>query len=149
MGDAADMAGEGARDHAPEAHYRASTQGFEVEVEPFYLASHSDPGDGHFVWAYRVAIRNGGSRTARLMSRHWTITDANGAIETVDGPGVVGQTPLLAPGDSFEYHSGCPLSTPGGTMAGHYSMLAEDGAAFDIAIPPFSLDLPDARRTLN
>ena len=133
----------------PDTGYRASTQGFEVEIEPIYLNSHSEPARDHYVWAYRVAIRNAGERTARLVSRHWTITDANGAVETVDGPGVVGQTPLLAPGDSFEYHSGCPLSTPGGTMAGHYSMLDEDGATFDIAIPPFSLDIPNAPRTLN
>ena len=128
--------------------YQQQTDGFRVLVEPFYLEDQSNPNEGRWVWAYRVVIRNEGDNALRLVARHWEITDANGRMQTVDGPGVVGQTPRLGPGDSFEYHSGCPLGTPGGTMVGHYTMQADDGSTFDIAIPPFSLDLP-APRTLN
>ena len=128
--------------------YQKQTDGFRVLVEPFYLEDQSDPAESRWVWAYRVIIRNESDGTARLVSRHWTITDSNGRVQTVDGPGVVGQTPRLGPGDSFEYHSGCPLSTPGGMMVGHYTMRHDDGGMLDIAIPAFSLDLPEPR-TLN
>lgn len=128
--------------------YQQQTAGFRVLVEPFYLADQSEPDEGRWVWAYRVVISNEGDATARLISRHWEITDANGRVQVVDGPGVVGQKPRLGPGDSFEYHSGCPLATPGGAMVGHYTMQAEDGSMLDIAIPAFSLDVP-APRTLN
>lgn len=129
--------------------YGAVTHGFEVRVEPFYLADHSEPSENRYVWAYRVAIANHGSRAARLVSRHWDIVDANGSQRTVSGPGVVGQTPLITPGDTFEYHSGCPLDTPGGTMAGHYTMVDDEGGSFEITIPSFSLDVPGEPRTLN
>ena len=128
--------------------YRQRTLDFEVMVEPVFLPDQSQPDEGRWVWAYRVVVRNESAAAARLVSRHWEITDANGRMETVDGPGVIGQTPRLGPGDSFEYHSGCPLPTASGTMQGHYTMVADDGARFDIAIPPFSLDPPD-ERTLN
>ena len=128
--------------------YEQHTDGFRVMVEPFYLEDQSQPENGRWVWAYRVVIRNEGEGTARLVSRHWEITDGNGRTQTVDGPGVVGQTPRLGPGDSFEYHSGCPLPTPGGTMVGHYTMQRDDGDTYDVAIPHFSLDVPEPR-TLN
>ena len=128
--------------------YSAKTDGFRVEVEPFFLESHSDRSENEYVWAYRVRIANEDGPPARLVSRHWEITDGNGRVQTVDGPGVVGQTPRLGPGDSFEYHSGCPLSTPGGVMAGHYTMHGDDGSMRNILIPTFSLDLPEPR-TLN
>ena len=128
--------------------YEQRTDDFTVAVEPFYLADQSDPDDGRWVWAYRVVIRNEGSHPARLVSRHWEITDAQGRRQVVDGEGVVGQQPRLAPGDSFEYHSGCPLPTPGGAMAGYYTLVDDEGTPTRVAIPAFSLDLPEPR-TLN
>lgn len=129
--------------------YSQRTEGFEVRVQPAFLPEQSDPDRGRWVWVYRVVVRNEGAVPARLVARHWSIMDANGRTEIVDGPGVVGQTPLIAPGSSYEYHSGCPLPTPGGSMTGHYVMEREDGTRFDIAIPAFSLDTPDRARTLN
>ena len=129
--------------------YRAKTGNFEVCVEPIYLDAQSEPDLPRFVWAYRVRIENEGNEPARLMSRHWEIVDGLGRREVVDGAGVVGKTPLIAPGSSFEYHSGCPLETPHGTMRGHYTMVDDAGRSFDIEIPPFSLDLPDHAPTLN
>lgn len=129
--------------------YRAVTQGIEVEVEPFFLEDQSDPEDGRFVWAYRVTIANASGQPVQLLSRYWHITDANGHVEEVRGPGVVGETPHLDPGDSFQYTSGCPLSTPSGIMVGRYTMEGKGGRRFDVAIPAFSLDLPDAKHTVN
>ena len=129
--------------------YSQITQGFEVRVQPAPLLEQSEPTRGRWVWAYRILIRNDGDVPARLVARHWSITDANGKVETVAGPGVVGQTPLIAPGSSYEYHSGVPLSTPSGTMEGYYVMEREDGERFNITIPAFSLDLPDRERVLN
>ena len=129
--------------------YIQRTDGFEVSVQPVHLPEQSDPEHGRWIWAYRVLIRNQGCQPARLVARHWTITDGHGRVEMVDGPGVVGQTPLIAPGSAYEYHSGCPLGTPSGSMTGHYVMEREDGTCFDIAIPHFSLDTPDPARVLN
>ena len=129
--------------------YSAKTDGFRVEVEPFFLESHSDRSENEYVWAYRVRIANEDGPPARLVSRHWEITDGNGRTETVDGPGVVGQMPLLPPGESFEYHSACPLGTPSGMMHGHYEMVRDDGTSFNIEVPGFSLDIPDAVPALN
>lgn len=129
--------------------YRAVTEGIEVQVEPFFLEDQSDPEDGRFVWAYRVTIANASEQRVQLLSRYWHITDANGHVEEVRGPGVVGETPHLDPGDSFQYTSGCPLSTPSGIMVGHYTMAGKGGRRFEVAIPAFSLDLPDARPTVN
>lgn len=129
--------------------YSQRTDGFEVLAHPVFLPEQSDPERGRWVWAYRILIRNEGEAPARLVARHWDIVDANGHAQSVDGPGVVGQTPRIAPGDSYEYHSGCPLPTPGGTMAGHYVMERDDGERFRIEVPPFSLDVPHGRRTLN
>ena len=129
--------------------YRTKTDGIEVTVEPFYLEERSNPADDHYVWAYRVTIANNSDRYAQLLSRYWRITDANGKVEEVHGEGVVGEQPELNPGDSYQYTSGCPLSTPSGIMAGHYTMVDADGRRFDVAIPAFSLDLPNTARTIN
>ena len=129
--------------------YTKRTDGFEVDVQPVHLPEQSDPADGQWVWAYRVVVRNHGREPARLVARHWSITDANGRVQTVEGPGVVGQTPLIKPGSAYEYHSGCPLPTPSGTMVGHYVMERPDGSHFEIGIPHFSLDVPEVKRTLN
>lgn len=129
--------------------YRTKTDGIEVTVEPFYLEERSNPADDHYVWAYRVTIANNSDRYAQLLSRYWRITDANGKVEEVHGEGVVGEQPELNPGDSYQYTSGCPLSTPSGIMAGHYTMVDAEGRRFDVAIPAFSLDLPNTARTIN
>jgi ApaG protein len=129
--------------------YSATTRDIEVRVRPFYLEERSDPSGGRYVWGYRVTIRNHSPEFVQLMSRHWLITDGAGRIEEVRGAGVVGDQPELNPGDSYEYTSGCPLTTPSGFMAGTYTMRTARGETFDVVIPPFSLDLPDERRTVN
>jgi len=129
--------------------YRAVTNGIEVRVEPFYLADRSDPAQARYVWAYRITVDNRSDGAITLLARYWHITDGLGRVEEVQGPGVVGEQPELGPGDSFTYTSGCPLSTPSGIMVGRYTMRGDDGALFDVAIPAFSLDLPDTRRTVN
>lgn len=129
--------------------YSAVTEGIGVEVEPFYLEERSDPAQGRYVWAYRVTIENRSDHRVRLLSRYWHITDGNGRVEEVRGPGVVGEQPELEPGDSYQYTSGCPLSTPSGIMVGTYTMQAGDDELFDVAIPAFSLDLPGGKRTVN
>ncbi len=110
-------------------------------VKPQFLEDQSEPTENHFVWAYHVRIENNGERTVQLLNRHWTITDAFGRIQEVRGPGVVGEQPVLAPGESFEYTSGTPLGTPSGIMSGTYEM-ADDDDLFEVVIPAFSLDSP-------
>jgi ApaG protein len=122
--------------------YEQETDGIKVSVEPIYLEDQSQPSEDHYVWAYQVTIENRSPQTVQLLNRHWRITDAQGRTEEVRGPGVVGEQPVLRPGESFEYTSGTPLSTPSGIMLGSYEMEAEDGSAFDVAIPAFSLDSP-------
>ena len=129
--------------------YRAQTHDIQVTVEPFYLAEESDPKNAQFLWAYTIEIANLGSQTVRLRSRHWRIVDALGREEEVRGLGVVGEQPVLAPGERFEYTSGCPLRTPSGMMRGSYEMENLDGGRFDIEIPAFSLDIPGMRRSIN
>ena len=129
--------------------YRALTNGFQVTVLPNYLAEQSDPEEGRYVWAYMIEIANLGGVVAQLMTRHWIITDGDGRREDVKGPGVVGEQPILRPGDAFRYTSGCPLATPSGIMVGTYRMVDENGRAFDIEIPAFSLDSPFSRKVLN
>lgn len=128
--------------------YEAVTQGVVVRVEPTFLPDQSDPPQ-RWVWAYAVEIENRSERTVQLLSRHWIITDALGRVEEVAGPGVVGEQPILKPGEIHAYASGCPLPTSSGSMVGSYRMLLDDGDTFDAAIPAFSLDLPDVRRTVN
>lgn len=129
--------------------YQAESHGFTVRVRPTYLSEHSDPDEHRFVWAYAIEILNRGEAPAQLVSRHWTITDANGRVEVVKGPGVVGEQPTIQPGKSYSYSSGCPLTTSSGTMVGSYQMVSETGERFEIAIPAFSLDLPQSRRVVN
>lgn len=129
--------------------YEAETDGIVVRVRPSYLAGQSDPESGRWVWAYQVEIENRGAATVQLIARHWIITDARGQIEDVRGPGVVGEQPTIPPGDSYSYTSGCPLTTPSGSMAGSYSMTDSEGRSFEAVIPAFSLDVPGERRVLN
>lgn len=113
-----------------------------VEVTTQYLADQSDPSAGRYVFAYTVDISNTGTVAAQLISRHWVITDAEGGVQEVRGLGVVGHQPLLEPGQSFEYTSGCALTTPVGTMKGSYQMVADDGLSFDATITEFVLSMP-------
>jgi ApaG protein len=129
--------------------YTQTTHSIRVTVKPVYLEDQSVPADNHFVWAYHVRLENEGERTVQLRTRYWRITDALGRVQEVRGPGVVGEQPVLEPGESFEYTSGTPLPTPSGIMAGSYRMEAEDGEAFDVTIPAFSLDSPHQPRQLN
>lgn len=129
--------------------YSAVTRDIEVAVEPFYLEDQSDPDDSRYVWGYRIVISNHSDTTVRLMQRYWNITDQNGQVDEITGPGVIGEQPVLNPGDTFEYSSGCPLDTPSGLMYGHYQMVTTQGDSFNVAIPAFSLDKPGHSRTLN
>jgi ApaG protein len=129
--------------------YVATTRAIRVTVQPQYLPDQSDPAKSQYVWAYQVRIENLGDVAVQLRSRHWRITDGLGRRQEVKGPGVVGKTPRLMPGEAFEYTSGTPLSTPSGIMGGTYQMVSETGEAFDIEIPTFSLDTPGGARQLN
>src|SRR4051812_40232641 len=129
--------------------YTASTRGIAVSVEPTYLDERSSPESSQYFWAYRVVIENQGQETVHLLSRHWMISNARGELTEVKGPGVVGEQPILKPGERFEYTSGAPLNTPSGMMGGAYQMETENGERFDIEIPTFSLDRPDQRVFLN
>ena len=129
--------------------YTATTRGIAVSVEPTYLEAKSSPRNSQYVWAYRVSIENQGWETVQLLSRHWMITNAHGELNEVKGPGVVGEQPILKPGESFEYTSGAPLNTPWGMMGGAYQMESESGEQFDIEIPTFSLDSPGQGLVVN
>ncbi len=124
---------------------------FQVEVQPRFLMAQSAPEQGLFVFAYTIRITNTGQVPAQLISRTWNVNDANGHTEKVKGLGVVGQQPLLKPGDTFEYTSGTRLRTPTGTMHGSFFCVAEDGEKFDVDIPMFVLDALSAggARTLH
>jgi ApaG protein len=114
----------------------------EVSAKAFYVEDQSDPEKNHYVFGYRIKVTNTGEVAAQLVSRHWLITDSNRRVEEVRGLGVVGKQPTIEPGESFEYTSGYPLSTPVGTMKGEYQMLAADGTKFDAPIPEFTLSVP-------
>lgn len=129
--------------------YRAVTRDIEITVEPYFLEDQSEPEDGRYVWGYRVVIANYSKEIVQLRSRFWRITDEYGVIDEVRGPGVIGEQPVLGPGDTYEYSSGCPLDAPSGMMMGSYQMQTEEGELFDVAIPAFSLDVPGTARTLN
>ena len=129
--------------------YTAITRGILVSVEPTYLEANSSPGNSQYVWAYQVTIENQGRETVQLLSRHWMITNARGELTEVKGPGVVGEQPVLKPGESYAYTSGAPLNTPSGMMGGAYQMESESGERFDIEIPTFSLDSPNQGVLLN
>ncbi|WP_417519468.1 Co2+/Mg2+ efflux protein ApaG [Minwuia sp.] len=132
-----------------QGRYVAVTDGISVHVKPVFLPRQSDPGAGQYVWAYEITINNHSDQTVQLLNRHWRITDGNGRIEEVQGPGVVGKQPVLSPGQSFSYASGCPLSTPSGFMGGHFEMVGERGERFPVQVPVFSLDLPTSDRSVN
>lgn len=122
--------------------YEQETSGLVVRVAPEFVAEHSAPQEGRFVWAYTIEIENQGEEAVQLLSRYWRITDENGIIQEVRGEGVIGQQPVIAPGASFRYSSAAPLAAPSGIMLGAYSMVRADGERFEIAVPPFSLDSP-------
>ena len=129
--------------------YQKETRAIQITVKPFFLEEQSEPDDSHFVFAYHIRIQNNGHDVVQLLNRHWQITDGRGRIQEVRGPGVVGEQPVLRPGEAFEYTSGCPLNTATGIMVGTYEMETLDGERFDVDIPAFSLDAPDAPLQLN
>ncbi|WP_294195977.1 Co2+/Mg2+ efflux protein ApaG [uncultured Sphingomonas sp.] len=120
----------------------ATTGDVTVRVSVSYLPEQSEPARGRWFWAYHIRIENDGAGPVQLRTRHWIITDGRGARHTVEGEGVVGEQPVIQPGGSYDYVSGCPLATPSGAMQGSYRMIAEDGRAFDAAIPRFTLLAP-------
>ncbi|MEA2864366.1 MAG: ApaG protein [Bradyrhizobium sp.] len=129
--------------------YRAVTRQIEVTVEPKFLPERSFADKQQYFWSYTIVITNTGEETVQLQTRHWIITDASGRKQDVRGEGVVGEQPVLAPGERFEYTSGVPLPTASGFMTGRYQMVSESGERFEIDVPTFSLDSPDAKRVLN
>jgi ApaG protein len=129
--------------------YYETTRSITITVRPVYLDQHSSPDDGRYVWAYHVRIENRGSETVQLKNRHWRITDGSGRLQEVRGAGVVGEQPVLGPGESFEYTSSCPLPTPSGIMVGDYEMSTEGGERFLAHVPAFSLDSPQPTIRLN
>ncbi len=131
------------------AMYRAVTRGIRVTVEPRFVEEESQPEKGKYFFAYTVEIANMSTDRVQLESRHWTIVDGHGRFQQVKGAGVVGKQPVLGPGESFTYTSGCPLTTPDGTMQGSYLMLLETGEAFRAEIPAFALESPFAKRVIH
>ena len=122
---------------------------FSVSPKVTFLADQSDPDKNHYVFAYTITVTNTGSVAAQLVSRHWIITDAENRVQEVKGQGVVGKQPVLRPGESFSYTSGCPLTTPDGSMQGFYAMQDEGGAIFDVEVPLFPLDSPYVKKVLH
>lgn len=120
----------------------AITRGITVRVSSSFLPEQSHVAAGRWFWAYHIRIENGGEETVRLVTRHWRITDGMGRVSLIDGEGVVGEQPLLAPGQTHDYVSGCPLETSHGSMEGYYGFLKEDGSRFEAAIPFFPLEAP-------
>ena len=129
--------------------YEQTTRGIRVRVLPVFLPDQSSPEEGRFLWSYTVTIENCGPETVQLIARHWQITDEAGRRQEVCGPGVVGAQPVLEPGQSFEYTSGCPLPTASGAMNGRYLMRSATGEAFDVEIPIFLLESPHERRQIH
>lgn len=124
--------------------YAETTAGITVRVAPRYLDEQSNPESGEWAWSYHIRVENGSTDDVQLLSRHWIITDGDGRVEHVRGEGVVGDQPVIVPGGSYDYVSGCPLPTSSGTMTGTFTMAARE-ALFEVAIPLFSLDTPGAR----
>ncbi len=129
--------------------YDKTTRAIHVTVRPTFLEDQSSPDENYYVWAYRVQIENQGSETVQLRDRYWRITDGFGRVQEVRGPGVIGEQPVLKPGERFEYTSGTPLATPSGIMLGTYRMETETGESFEVEIPAFSLDSPHYPIRLN
>jgi ApaG protein len=126
--------------------FEAVTGGITVRVSVNYLAEQSEPRHGRWFWSYHIRIENDGDATVQLLTRHWIITDGRGEVAEVVGDGVVGDQPVLDPGESYDYVSGCPLQTPTGSMEGSYGMIDADGEPFDVAIPAFPLHAPATAR---
>src|ERR1700748_1750872 len=129
--------------------YERQTRNIRVAVKPAFLDDQSDPDEARYLWSYTVTIENTGAETVQLLSRHWHITDGNGQIKEVRGPGVVGAQPVLAPGQKFQYTSGCPLPTASGAMEGRYIMRASTGEDFEAEIPGFVLESPHEHRQVH
>ena len=129
--------------------YSKTTMGVTITVTPYFLEDQSSPNDSHYVWAYQVNIKNSSSSTMKLNHRNWVIIDANGKIINVQGEGVVGEFPILQPGESFEYTSGTPLKTTSGIMQGFYLISLNNGEQHKIDIPAFSLDSPYNKKNLH
>ena len=129
--------------------YEEITEKIKITVKPEFLEEHSDPEEKRFIWAYHIKIENVGSETVQLLSRSWKITDSLGRVQEVQGAGVVGEKPIITPGNSFEYTSGTPLKTPSGFMMGFYKMEKKNGYSFNASIPTFSLDSPHETGVIN
>ena len=129
--------------------YKETTRAITITVRQTYLDDQSSPDESHYVWKYQVRIENGGGETVQLRTRYWRITDSRGRVQEVRGAGVVGEQPILHPGEAYEYTSGTPLQTPSGIMAGTYQMESSAGERFDVTIPAFSLDSPYQPVRLN
>ena len=129
--------------------YSKKTKKINITVNPYFLDDQSEPEDQHFVWAYQVTIDNQSNEKVQLKNRYWKIIDSNGSEQEVKGEGVVGEQPILNPGEKFEYTSGTPLATPSGFMEGHYEMETRNGFIFEASIPLFSLDSPFTSSKLN
>lgn len=129
--------------------YQSVTRGIRVSVEPSFLENQSDPDEDRYVWQYKVRIDNGSDEIIRLRTRHWRITNSSGLTEEVRGEGVVGEQPVIRPGEGFEYTSGAPLRTPSGIMVGRYGMETAGGETFEVEIPAFSLDSPHEHRQVH
>lgn len=129
--------------------YTKTTRHIKITVVPMYLMEQSDPLESHYVWAYTIQMENLGEETVQLINRYWHITDAIGGVQEVRGAGVIGEQPVMEPGDTFQYTSGTALTTTSGIMAGHYEMTTNDGESFVVDIPAFSLDSPDQVKRPN
>jgi ApaG protein len=130
--------------------YEQCTGDIVIRAEPEFQLARSEPDRGRYVWTYTIEIENRGRESVQLLSRHWRITEANGLVHEVRGEGVIGQQPVIEPGEAFRYTSFCPLSAPSGVMVGSYDMIeTETGAEFSVAIPPFALDSPFAAKLAN
>ena len=143
------MGAEGLTMNSVKPAYRAVTREIEVKASPRFLPDRSSPENGYFFWAYTITLTNLGNETVQLKTRHWRITDAQGRLQEVRGAGVVGEEPVLKPGENFEYTSGVPLPTSSGIMTGRYQMVSSTGEQFEIDVPTFSLDSPSEKRVLN
>ena len=122
--------------------FTKTTRQIKVTATPQFLADHSEPGDSHYVWAYTIQLENYGDAPVQLLNRHWKITDAKGLTQEVRGQGVIGEQPVLKPGEAFRYTSGTALGTSSGIMLGEYEMVGDDGEHFEVEVPAFSLDSP-------
>ena len=129
--------------------YTKTTKNINITVNSYYLEEQSEPDEQHYVWAYQITINNLGQETVQLKNRYWKIIDSNGTKQEVRGEGVVGEQPILNPGEKFEYTSGTPLSTPSGFMEGYYEMETKNGNKFEASIPLFSLDTPNITNKVN